>query len=131
MQQILFFFINGGVLGLFAIALHRGLYRLLGDADASFYALASGLTYIPLILVNFISQRTMIFKRNGAFVKFVASNLVMMALVSSLSPLCKAGLAPLFGEGLANWSGFALAALIGCVPSFVLSRWWVFSGSAR
>lgn len=131
MKQFLVFFINGGILGVCAIVLQRLLYHVLGDSGASFYALASGLTYIPLLVANFLIQRSMIFKREGAFPRFVASNLVIMVLVSALSPLCKAMLAGLAGERLADWSGFALAALIGCVPSFALSRWWVFSGNAR
>lgn len=120
------FVINGGVLGVVAIGLHAAIFRLLvSDTDFA-YALASMMTYIPLIALNFFIQRRIIFATNGHLWRFVMANMIIMALVSAISPLCRSLIAFAFGNVAGDLIGFILAALVGATPSFILARYWVF-----
>jgi putative flippase GtrA len=125
------FFLNGGILGLLAWAMQLLLYRSFGG-DASWkYAMASAATYLPLILINFQVQKRWIFERPGVFPRFVVANAAIMLLVSALSPICQVlfdlALAPPWGSRL----GFAAAAVLGSIPSFLVKRTWVFGKSLR
>lgn len=124
--QYLKFFINGGVLGVAALALQWLIYKVLGGDSATAYSLATALTYLPLLLVNFMIQKTWIFYRTGAFWRFVVANLAIMALVSVLSPLCRYVIDAFLGAPWGDRGGFAVAALLGSMPSFLLKRYWVF-----
>lgn len=126
MVQYIKFLINGGILGVAALMLHGGIYWILGGAGDAQYSLASVLAYAPLIAVNFFIQRTVIFLDGGRFWRFVIANMVIMILVSAISPLCRDSIGALFGPSIGDQSGFLLAALIGATPSFVLARCWVF-----
>lgn len=118
--------LNGGILGVVALLLHAVLYRVMGGEGRMIYALASVLTYIPLIVLNFAIQRALIFSAPGRFWKFVSANCVIMVFVSAISPFCRDVMAAGFGPVIGDNTGFILAALIGAVPSFVLARFWVF-----
>lgn len=125
------FFLNGGVLGVAAWALQWAIYKALGEGGAFFYGIATALTYVPLIFLNFSVQRAWIFKRSGLFWRFVLANLFIMFLVSSLSSLLQI---VIDGFLIAPWgsrAGFLLAALIGSVPSFFIKKIWVFGEGAR
>lgn len=121
------FFINGGVLGIIAWGLQLLIYRAIGGDSALAYALASALTYIPLVVVNFLSQRSWIFNRPGLFPRFVLANLFIMLLVSVLSPLCWQVIDLMVPWG--DRGGFAMAALLSSIPSFFINRHWVFGKS--
>ena len=124
--QFVKFLVNGGVLGLTAVATQALLYRLCGYGSFS-YALASALTYGPLILVNFVIQRSWIFKRSGCLWRFTLINLLMMLFVSLLSPLCKLAIDLIFWPPWGERCGFLLAALLGAAPSFLAQKRFVFA----
>ena len=120
------FLVNGGMFGLVAVAVQALLYRLCGDGSFA-YALASALTYGPLILLNFIIQRSWIFKRSGYLWRFVLVNLLMMLLVSLLAPLCKLVIDLMFWPPWGERCGFLLSSLLSAVPSFLAQKRFVFA----
>jgi putative flippase GtrA len=124
--QALTFFINGAVIGVLALGLQNGLFRVLGGEGETAAALASALTYLPLVVLNFLIQRSLIFQRQGMFTRFVASNLVIMVCVSGTTPLLASAYGSLLEASLANSAGFASASLLFAIPSFLLKRTWVF-----
>ncbi|MCK7594470.1 GtrA family protein [Pseudomarimonas salicorniae] len=127
LRQYLKFFINGGLLGLIAWGLQLLLFRFFEDARAPYpYALASALTYLPLVVLNFAIQKRFIFGVPGAFPRFVVANLAIMLLVAACSPVFKALLGSLLGASWGELLGFAAAAIVCSVPSFLLKRSWVF-----
>jgi putative flippase GtrA len=96
---------------------------MLGGDSANLYILASGLTYLPLAVVNFIIQRAWIFNRQGLFLRFMVANAAIMLLVSLISR----GLIDLIaGAPWGDRGGFIMAALLGSIPSFLIKRHWVF-----
>lgn len=124
--QYLKFFINGGFLGVVAWGLQWLIYKAINGDSAFAYGFATALTYIPLVVINFMIQRRWIFNRTGLFWRFVIANLAIMILVSFLSPLFRYLIDQSFGSPWGDRSGFILAALIGSIPSFMLKRVWVF-----
>jgi len=124
------FLVNGGLLGIVAVAVQALLYRLCGDGSFA-YALASALTYGPLILINFIIQRAWIFKSSGCLWRFTLINLLMMLLVSLLSPLCKLAINQLFWPPWGEQCGFLLAALLSAIPSFLAQKRFVFASQSH
>lgn len=131
LREYVKFSINGGLLGLVAWWLQQSIYLGLGGATPEAYLLASALTYLPLVLVNFYIQRRWIFFRPGLFWRFVLANLAIMLLVSVLSPWCWRLVDLIVGPPWGERSGFAVAAVIGSVPSFLIKRHWVFGKRFR
>lgn len=127
MKQYVWFFISGGVLGVAAWALQHLIYRAMGIDSSTAYMIATALTYVPLVVVNFLIQRRWIFGRPGVFLRFIQANFAIMSLVSLLSPLCRLAIAFVTGGPWADEGGFVLAALLGLVPSFLLMKMWVFN----
>lgn len=125
--QYLKFFLNGGVLGVAAWGLQWFIYKVISADSATAYGIATALTYMPLVVVNFLIQRKWIFNRDGLFWRFVLANLAIMILVSILSPLFRYEINQMFGSPWGDRCGFIGAALIGSIPSFLLKRNWVFS----
>lgn len=126
-RQYFWFFVNGGILGLISMGMQSVIYQAVGVRSGLAYAFASMLTYVPLIIINFIIQRRWIFRRNGLFWRFVLANLSIMVLVSLFSPLFR--LLITWGVGI-EWGdrvGFALAAIVMSIPSFLLKRVFVFN----
>ncbi|SMC49426.1 GtrA family protein [Rhizobium sp. RU36D] len=121
------FFINGGILGLLAWGIQLWLFTILDGDSGYVYAIASAVTYLPLIVINFIIQKKLIFKRQGIFWRFVVSNLSIMIFVSLLSPVCRDVLDVIIGPDWGKYGGFALAALIGSIPSFLIKKFWAFN----
>jgi putative flippase GtrA len=124
--QYLKFFVNGGVLGIAAWGLQWLIYKAINGNSAETYGVATALTYVPLVVVNFSIQRRWIFNRPGMFWRFVIANLMIMVLVSTMAALFRnminLWLSPPWGERC----GFIAAALLGSVPSFFLKKTWVF-----
>jgi putative flippase GtrA len=120
------FFINGGVLGVAAWGLQWLIYSVISGDSATAYGLATALTYIPLVVINFLIQRTWVFNRTGLFWRFVTANLAIMIFVSLLAPLCRYEIDQIFGSPWGDRGGFIAAALLGSIPSFLLKRIWVF-----
>lgn len=121
------FFVNGGVLGIVAWGLQLFIYRMLGGDSATLYTVASALTYVPLVVVNFMIQQAYIFNRPGLFFRFVIANASIMLLVSLLSPLCRQVIDLIAGAPWGDQSGFIIASLLGSIPSFLIKRHWVFA----
>lgn len=120
---------NGAVLGILAWAMHALIFNMLDESDARAYAIASIYTYVPLILLNFYIQRSLIFKSSGCLLRFLIANLSIMLLVSMMAPLCRLAIGALWTSKLGDEAGFIIAALLGATPSFVLSRYFVFRRS--
>lgn len=126
-RQYIKFFVNGSILGVVSWGLQTIIYRAIGGDSGMAYAVATALTYMPLIVVNFIIQRSWIFQREGLFWRFVAANLLIMLLVSLLSPLCRLLITWVAGAEWGDRGGFALAAIAMSIPSFFLKRLFVFN----
>lgn len=125
--QYLKFFVNGGILGVVAWALQLAIFKALGGGSGAMYALATALTYMPLLIVNFRIQHVLIFRRSGVFPRFLLANLAVMLLVSLLSPLCRYPIALLAGDVWGDRGGFLVASILGSIPSFLIQRHWVFA----
>ena len=119
-QYVLFLF-NGGMLGLLTWALQLGIYRLIDSGSQRDYGLASALACVPVIVLNSVIQRQLIFKQHGPFLRFLLAQLFMMAFVSLLALVCRSLLDWSWQAGLGESLGFAIAALIGSVPSLSTS----------
>jgi putative flippase GtrA len=124
--QFIKFFVNGGIIGIISLALQAIIYRATGLDSSLAYALASALTYVPLIVINFIIQRKWIFQRVGMFWRFVLANLTIMLLVSLFAPLCRLLITWYAGAEWGDRGGFALAAVALSIPSFFLNSIFVF-----
>ena len=126
LAQYLKFFLNGGALGVAAWGLQWLIYNEINGNSAKDYGIASALTYVPLIGINFMIQRRWIFNRPGVFWRFVVANFVIMILVSLLSPFFRYEINHIFGSPWGDRFGLIDAALLGSIPSFLLMRIWVF-----
>jgi len=126
-RQYLKFFINGGILGVVSWGLQLIIYRSIGGESSMAYSIATALTYMPLIVINFLIQRSWIFKRDGLFLKFIAANLLIMLLVTLFSPICRLAITWVAGAQWGDLGGFALAAITMSIPSFFLKRIFVFN----
>ena len=126
-HQYFKFFINGGILGVVSWGMQIIIYNILGGDSSLKYAIATAITYMPLIIINFLIQRKWIFQNDGVFWRFVTANLTIMLLVSILSPLCRLWIAWVAGAEWGDKGGFALAAILMSVPSFFLKRFFVFN----
>lgn len=127
LRQYLKFFINGSIIGLISLGLQAIIYRALGGDSGLKYSVATVLTYMPLIAVNFLIQRRWIFQREGLFWRFIAANLSIMLFVSLFSPLCRLLIASVANAEWGDRAGFALAAIAMSIPSFFLKRLFVFN----
>ena len=125
-RQYFKFMLNGGILGVVSWGLQTLIYRGIGGNSGSAYAFASLLTYMPLIVINFLIQRKWIFQRQGIFWRFLVANLSIMLLVSLISPICRTMIALVLSIEWGDRCGFALAAIAMSIPSFFLKRHFVF-----
>ena len=120
------FFLNGLVLGIFAIILQSFFYKALGESSNFMYMLSSVFTYSVLICFNFFIQKKIIFNRDGFFYKFVFSNLVVMCFTSLVSPLFKIFFSYIFNPIWGDYLGFPFAAIAISLISFCLNYYFVF-----
>ena len=125
-HQFFFFLINGVLLGFLALGFQIGVYWLLGSSGNFAYAIASAITYIPLIAINFVIQRALIFHAEGVLTRFIMASIFIMFLVSTLSALAHDIIGKFFGVTFSTYISFGLASLLGAAPSFMLSKLWVF-----
>ena len=129
--QYLLFLVNGSLLFIVSIPVQLGIFWLIGSETGFAYASATALTYAPLIVLNFIIQKNLIFSSQGRLWRFIIANLVIMSVVSLLSPICRYLLASTFGLAIGDSGGFMCAALIAATPSFMLAKFWVFKTMRR
>ena len=125
--QFIKFFINGGLIGVASIFFQSLIYTLLKESIPFSYAISTALTYVSLVFINFQAQRKLIFYRKGVFLRFLISNFLIMVLVSLLSPVMRNLIDILVGPPLGDRMGFFLAAMMGSIPSFILSKKWVYA----
>lgn len=125
-RQYFWFCINGSILGIISLGLQALIYGAMGVNTGVAYGISSALTYVPLVLMNFVIQRRWIFKKPGLFWRFVLVNLSIMLLVSMFAALCRLLIASLAGAEWGDKGGFALAALAMSVPSYFAKRIFVF-----
>ena len=126
-RQYFWFCINGGILGIVSLVLQALIFRTIGMNTSLAYGLATALTYVPLVIANFVIQRRWIFKKNGLFWRFVLANLSFMFLVALFAPICRLIIANLVGAEWGDRGGFALAAVAMSVPSYFAKRLLVFT----
>jgi putative flippase GtrA len=126
-RQYFWFCINGGILGIVSLVLQALIYRAIGLNTGLAYGVATALTYVPLVVVNFVIQRRWIFKKNGLFWRFVLANLSIMVLVSLSAPICRLMIASVAGVEWGDKLGFALAAVAMSIPSYFAKRLLVFT----
>lgn len=107
------------------------IYQIIGISSSFAYAFASMLTYVPLIVINFIIQRRWIFQRDGLFWQFVLANLSIMILVSLFSPFARMIVTWVVGVEWGDRSGFAIAAIVMSIPSYFLKRFFVFGEKGK
>ena len=126
-RQYIKFLVNGGILGIVSWVLQIAIYRAIGGNTSMEYAMATALTYMPLVIINFLIQRKWIFKQEGLFWRFVAANLTIMVLVSVFSPFFRALIISVASVEWGDRGGFALAAIVMSIPSFFFKRFFVFN----
>ena len=130
-MKFLKFIINGGIIGFIAFIFQINFFQVLGGISERSYVFASFLTYLPLVALNFYIQKEYIFESSGQPIRFLISNALIMLFVSVISPLCWNFLAIILGPDLGKNLGFICAALIGAVPSFLLSKHFVFGKTVQ
>jgi hypothetical protein len=121
--QFLFFLINGGILGLIVLLLQRFIDLELEQTTEYHQLISSIFAISPIIVINFFSQKKIIFKRNGSFIKFLAINFLLMLFVSLTSELFNKY--NLFNYKELNLN-FLIAALIFAPISFFLKKYFIF-----
>lgn len=114
-------------MALLAWGLQLLFFNLLGGKSASAYAVAAALTYVPLIPLNFVIQRKLIFRLPGVFSRYLLACVVNALAVTILSPVCRFLIDRGFGLSMGDYAGFVLASLIGATLSFLLMRHFVFA----
>ena len=123
-MQFILFLINGLVLGIFTFILQYIIDIRLQKLFLYHQLIASILTITPFIFINFISQKKIIFRRNGSFAKFILSSIFIMLMVSITSEILnKYSFLNYYGFNLA----FAVAALINAPLSFLIKKNIIFS----
>lgn len=127
LKQYTHFFINGVAITLFAWLLQFMLFKLFGGESSLSYGIATAIAFSITMVMNFFIQMKLIFKSSGLFHRYLATEVFIMILVSFLAPLCRYIIAGVSTEEWGDRGGFAMAALIGSVPSFLIKRYWVFS----
>lgn len=125
-RQFFLFLVNGGVLGFLAWAVQLGVFYMMGEDSYTAYTLSTVVIYPPLVLINFLVQKKLIFNKSGRLRRFIMINLLMMLLMAILSPFFRWLLMLCLGDEWGDALGFALAALAVAPVSFVAMRYWVF-----
>ncbi|WP_353411671.1 hypothetical protein [Arenicella sp. 4NH20-0111] len=130
-KQYAKFFLNGIAISIIAWLLQQFLYRVMPQGSGHYYALASVLTLIPIIGLNFLIQSKFIFNEAGQVKRFIVADIAILALVTALSPICRLLIDVLLGAPWGTQLGFISAAFIASIPSFIIRRYWVFSSPVR
>jgi hypothetical protein len=81
-MQFTYFLINGLILGFFTFILQYILDLKLKNFFNYHQLISSILTIMPFMFINFMSQKKIIFKKNGSFAKFILSSLFIMFMIS-------------------------------------------------
>ena len=125
-MQFVKFFINGVFFGLLAWGVQLTIYTLLANDSSLFFGVSSFIASFIILSMNFIAQKKWIFKSAGVFKHFLIASVLMIILISILSPLIRDFIAVFVSVSWADIMGYPLAAVISSLPSFLLQRHWVF-----
>jgi hypothetical protein len=85
MMQFILFLINGGVIGVLTFVSQTYLDLLMQNYTTNHQMISSILTILPFIIINFNSQKRIIFKRKGNIAKFFIAHISIMFLVTFLN----------------------------------------------
>jgi hypothetical protein len=85
MTQFILFLINGGIIGGLTFITQTYLDLLMQNYTSNHQMFSSILTILPFILINFNSQKKIIFKKKGSITKFFIANISIMLLVTFLN----------------------------------------------
>ena len=81
-----------------------------------------------MVFLNLFIQRRLILGMNSPLIRFLLAQLFIMASTSFLSPVCRTVIELIATREYGDKLGFALASIIGSVPSFLFNKYWVFRG---
>lgn len=81
-MEFLLFLINGLILGGLATVIQYLMNKSLEDIFIYHQMIATVLTMSPIIFINFLSQKKIIFKKHGSIILFFFSCIFIMLLVS-------------------------------------------------
>lgn len=125
------FFINGILVTLLTWALQYFIFIQFADRDSWGYALSTAIAFIVVLIINFLIQRSLIFKQQGLFRKYLLTDLFILLLVTILAPVCRLLLSAVITPEIGDKGGFLMAGLIASVPSFIIKKMWVFDGLGK
>jgi len=119
------FLLNGAILGILTAGLQKILNGHIQNFSAHHEAISSALAITPFIFINFILQKTIIFRTKGCIYRFIISNGIVMILVSVTVEIYQ-------NIGIINFNGlqynpsFVLAALSVAPISYLMKKYFVF-----
>ena len=123
-MQFFLFLVNGFVLGVFTFIFQYVIDFKLQKFFAHHQLISSIVTITPFMFINFLSQKKIIFKRNGSFIKFILSSIFIMLMISITSEIFnRYSLFNYYGFNLS----FAFAALVNFPFSFLIKKNIIFS----
>jgi hypothetical protein len=125
-REYLLFLLNCDVLGMLSWALQFN-WLINGNSDRHF-AMASFHACVPVVFLNLFIQRRLIFGTKSPLFRFLLAQLFIMASTSFLSPVCRTLIELIATREHGDKLGFALASIIGSVPSFLFNKSRVFRG---
>jgi len=122
------FLLNGAILGALTFIVQFYLDSYISLISEYHQLYSSIVVIMPFILINFLSQKHFVFKRNGFFFRFLFANGLIMMLVSIGSYLINnLKIAQFMILDHSFNLSFVLASII-CVPiSFILKSRLVFN----
>lgn len=123
-MQFIFFLVNGVILGLITFIFQYVVDLELRPLFVYHQLLSTIVAMTPLMFINFLTQKNLIFKKKGSFPKFILSNLFIMFLVSTASELFNKFNIFIFYDFNLN---FLFAALIISPTSFLIKKYFIFS----
>ena len=86
-MRFFLFLINGLVLGIFTFIAQYIVDNAIERFFIYHQLIASLLTISPFIFLNFYSQKKIIFKKRGSIIRFLASSIFIMILISLLTEM--------------------------------------------
>ena len=123
-MQFFSFLANGLILGVITFIFQHVVDLELKSSFIYHQLLSTIIAMTPLMFINFLSQKKLIFKKNGSFPKFILSNLFIMLLISTASELFNRFNIFIFYDLNLN---FLFAALIISPTSFFIKKYFIFS----
>ena len=124
----IYFMINGGSIGLFSWVLQLLLYystEFIDFPNAYRVTFSVWASFVVVMVINFITQKKLIFKRRGSFLRFGLSTTFLIFCVSVLSAFLYGLIEPL-NVGYAEIFSYPLSALIFAPIAYYIKSKFVF-----